>query len=133
MPAERVSQSFKDISMSFQINPLNEDLIALKNEVAISRAIRNIVFTIPGEKPFAPNFGSNATAMLFENIDSLTAVSIKDEIEDSIRKYEPRVSLTNVEVIPNYDENSYDAIITYRIVGIDVPSQQLEFVLQPTR
>ena len=56
MPLERVSQGFKDISMTFQINPLNNDLIALKNENAISRSIRNIVSTIPGEKFFNQNF-----------------------------------------------------------------------------
>ena len=49
MPLERVSQGFKDISMSFQSNPLNNDLIAIKNENAISRSLRNIVFTLPGE------------------------------------------------------------------------------------
>ena len=59
MPLQRVSQGFKDISMTFQENPLNNDLIALKNENAIARSIRNIVFTLPGEKFFDPNFGSN--------------------------------------------------------------------------
>ncbi len=57
MPLERVSQGFKDISMTFQSNPLNSDLIALKNEIAIARSIRNIVFTAPGEKFFNENFG----------------------------------------------------------------------------
>ena len=52
MPLERVSQGFKDVSMSFLSNPLNDDLIALKNEQAIARSIRNIVFTFPGEKFF---------------------------------------------------------------------------------
>ena len=56
MPLERVSQGFKDISMTFQSNPLNSDLIALRNENAISRSIRNIVFTLPGEKFFNPDF-----------------------------------------------------------------------------
>ncbi len=56
MPLERVSQGFKDISMTFQTNPLTSDLIALKNENAIARSIRNIVFTIPGEKFFDESF-----------------------------------------------------------------------------
>ena len=133
MPLERVSQGFRDISMTFQNNPLNRDLIALKNETAIARSIRNIVFTLPGEKFFNPNFGSRVTRSLFENIDEILASNIRDEIATSIVNYETRVELKNVEVIPNYDNNSFDVIITYSIVGINVPSQQLQFVLQPTR
>jgi phage baseplate assembly protein W len=132
MPLERVSQGFRDVSMSFQANPLNNDLIALKNETAIARSIRNIVFTIPGEK-FDPDFGSNVTKSLFENIDDISAITIRDEIETSIRNYEPRVSLISVETTPDYDNNNFNVTIVYRIVGIDVPPQQLEFVLLPTR
>ena len=133
MPLERVSQGFRDISMTFQNNPLNSDLIALKNETAIARSIRNIVFTLPGEKFFNPNFGSRVSRSLFENIDEISASNIRDEIATSIVNFGPRVELKNVEVIPNYDNNSFDVIITYSIVGINVPSQQLQFVLQPTR
>ena len=133
MPLKRVSQGFKDISMSFQVNPLNNDLIALKNESAISRSIRNIVFTIPGEKFFNENFGSNISRTLFENIDEISASTIEDEIRNSIRNYEPRVELISVNVYPDYDNNSFDAVIVYNIIGADVPAQQLQFVLQPTR
>ena len=87
MPLERVSQGFKDISMTFQSNPLNDDLIALKNENAIARSIRNIVFTLPGEKFFNPSFGSDISASLFENIDSITANIIEGEIRTSINNY----------------------------------------------
>jgi len=133
MPLERVSQGFKDISMTFQSNPLNSDLIALKNESAISRSIRNIVFTLPGEKFFNPNFGSKISKMLFENIDEIEASNIRDEIATSIVNYEPRVDLTNVVVTPDYDNNSFDVLIQYQIIGANVPAQELQFVLQPTR
>ena len=91
MPLERVSQGFKDISMTFQSNPLTNDLIALKNESAIARSIRNIVFTLPGEKFFNENFGSRVSRSLFENVDQISASIIKDEIENSINNFEPRV------------------------------------------
>jgi|TARA_B100000700_G_scaffold67578_1_gene74749 phage baseplate assembly protein W len=133
VPVERVSRSFKDLSMSFKVNPLNDDLIPLKNEAAIARSIRNIVFTSPGEKIFNPEFGSEISKVLFENIDEISAISIKDEIETSIRNYEPRVNLEEVDIEPNYDNNQFDVRINYRIVGIDVPPQQLEFVLLPSR
>ena len=133
MPLERVSQGFKDISMTFQANPLNEDLIALKNENAIARSIRNIVFTTPGEKFFNPSFGSRITESLFENIDDITATIIVDEIRESIQNYEPRVDLNNVEAFPNYDNNSFDLVITYTIIGSEIPPQELQFVLQTNR
>jgi len=133
MPLERVSQAFKDVSMSFQANPLNNDLIALKNQTAIARSIRNIVLTSPGEKFFNPDFGSNVSRLLFDNLDDLTSLSIRDEIENSIRNYEPRVQLIDVVVVPEYDNNEFNVTVVYRIIGIDVPAQQLEFVLLPSR
>ena len=133
MPLERVSQGFKDISMSFKTNHLNNDLIALKNESAIARSIRNIVFTFPGEKFFDPDFGSNVTRSLFENVDDISAITIRDEIQNSIRNFEPRVNLISVDANPDYDNNGFNVIIVYRVVGADVPAQQLEFVLLPTR
>ena len=133
MPLERVSQGFRDVSMSFKSNPLTNDLIALKNENAIARSVRNIVFTLPGEKFFNENFGSRISKLLFDNVDDLTASSIKDEIERSIRNNEPRVRLITVSTFPNFESNQFDVIIVYDIIGADVPAQQLEFVLQPTR
>ena len=133
MPAQRVSKSFKDISMSFKFNPLSGDLIGLKNENAIARAVRNIVLTTPGEKFFDPDFGSSVSEILFENVDDITAVSIEDEIKSSLKNYEPRVELINVTVDPNFDANQFDVRITYRIVGIDIPPSELEFALLPSR
>jgi phage baseplate assembly protein W len=133
MPLERVKQEFKDISMSFKVNPLNDDLIALKNSSAIARSIRNIVFTQPGEKFFNPNFGSRVSESLFENVDNSSAIVIRDEIRNSIKNFEPRVKLLNVFVRPNSQFNEMNVTIEYEIIGIDVPPQQLEFVLLPTR
>ena len=133
MPLERVNQKYKDISMSFQTNPLNNDLIALKNATAISRSLRNIVLTVPGEKFFNENFGSRVSESLFENIDSITANIIEGEIRTSITNYEPRVRLLKVQAVADPDNNSFDVIIEYQIIGADVPPQSLQFVLQPTR
>ena len=133
MPLERVSPGFKDISMTFQANPLNLDLIGLKNENAIARSVRNIVFTLPGEKFFDEEFGSRISATLFENLDDISANVIVDEITQSIERYEPRVDLINVDAFPNFDNNSFDVVIVYDIIGADVPAQELQFALQSTR
>ena len=133
MPSQRVSKSFKDLSMSFKFNPLSGDLISLKNENAIARAVRNIVLTSPGEKFFDPDFGSSVSEILFENVDDITAVSIEDEIKSWLSNYEPRVEIINVNVEPNFDENQFHVLISYRIVGIDIPPSELEFALLPSR
>ena len=133
MPAQRVSKSFKDVSMSFKFNPLSGDLITLKNENAIARAVRNIVSTTPGEKFFNREFGYSVGEILFENVDDITAVSIQDEIRNCLGNYEPRVELIDVFVDPNFDENQFDVTITYRIIGVDLPPSQLDFALLPSR
>ena len=133
MPLQKVSQGFKDISMSFQANPLNNDLIGLKNGNAIARSVKNIVFTVPGEKFFNENFGSDISESLFENINDISAAQIEDQIRLSIENYEPRVELISVKAIPNYDNNQFDAVINYMIIGTDIPPQEIQFVLESTR
>jgi len=119
--------------MTFQRNPLNDDLVTLKNQTAISRSVKNIIFTQPGEKFFDEDFGSRVSRFLFENINPVTASNIRDEIVQSILNYEPRVKLSDVFVIPDYDGNVMNVAIVYNIIGADIPPQSLDFVLQPTR
>ena len=133
MPQQRVKRKFKDISMSFETNPLNDDLVSLSDTSAIARSIRNIVFTQPGERFFNPDFGSRISESLFENVDEVSALAIEDEIKSSIINFEPRVNLSFVNVKPNPDDNEMNVTIEYEITGIDIPPQQLEFVLLPTR
>ena len=133
MPVQRVSKSFNDISATFQINPLNRDLIQLKNANAIARSIRNLIMTVPGERPFNPVLGSQVTNLLFENLDKLTASSIKSEIINTISNFEPRVRLNEVIVKAQPDNYQFDVQIQYYIIGIEVPLQQLTLALEPTR
>ena len=133
MPVQRISKSFKDISMSFQVNPLTSDLIAIKNTTAIARSLRNLVLTTPGERFFNENLGSQVNNLLFENVDDVTAMSVRQEIINVIENYEPRVKLLTVSVNANIDSYSMDVLIAYQVIGIDIPPQELSFVLIPTR
>ncbi len=133
MPVQRRSQGFLDLSASFQNNPMSNDLISLKNETAIARSVRNLILTTQGERPFQPVLGSNVNNLLFDNMDKLTAASLKTEIETTIENYEPRVDINDIIVDPNYDNNEFNVTVSYYIVGIDVPEQELSFVLESTR
>lgn len=129
--AIRSSKGFKDISATFQINPLNRDAIAIRNETAISRSVRNLIFTIIGEVPYS-DVGSSVNRLLFENMDTNTASAIKSEIENTLR-LEPRISVIDVIVSPNYENNEFNVTLTYSIIGIDVPAQQLTLALVSAR
>jgi len=133
MPVQRVSKPFKDISATFQSNPLNSDIIALKNENAISRSIRNLILTKLGDKPFQPDLGSEVYESLFETLDQITASSIQQQIENTIIKYEPRINLKDVLVKANIPNNAFDVLINYEIIGIEASRQQITFALELTR
>ena len=91
------------------------------------------MFTLPGEKFFEPTFGSRITESLFENIDEITASIIVDELRESIENFEPRVQLIDVKAFPDYDNNTFDVTVVYEIIGIEIPAQELQFVLQSSR
>ena len=133
MPVQRLSKGFKDLSASFQTNPLSNDLIALKNESAIARSVRNLVLTGQGERPFQPVLGTGVSRLLFENMDKLTASSIRSEIRTTIENYEPRVEINEILVEPDFEGNAFHVTLQYFIIGIDVPEQELTFALEPTR
>ena len=133
MPVQRLSRGFKDLSASFQTNPLSNDLIALKNESAIARSVRNLVLTIQGERPFQPTLGTGVNNLLFDNMDKLTASSIRSELRTTIENYEPRVEINEIIVEPDFERNAFHVTLQYFIIGIDVPEQELTFALAPTR
>jgi phage baseplate assembly protein W len=133
MPSQSISKGFSDISLSFQVNPLNKDLIILKNETAIARSIRNLVYTLTGEKFFNQDFGSKVSRSIFENVDGISADILNDEVIRIIKENEPRVAIIEAITIPNYDENTFDITLKYQIIGIDVPAQRLSFALQSVR
>ena len=133
MPVQRLSKGFKDISASFQTNPLSNDLIALKNESAIARSVRNLVLTIQGERPFQPVLGTGVNNLLFDNMDKLTASAIRSELRTTIENYEPRVEINEIIVEPDFEGNAFHVTLQYFIIGMDVPEQELTFALAPTR
>ena len=133
MPVERLSRGFKDLSASFQTNPLSNDLIALKNESAIARSVRNLVLTGQGERPFQPVLGTGVSRLLFDNMDKLTASAIRSELRTTIENYEPRVEINEIKVEADFERNAFDVTLQYFIIGMDVPEQELTFALEPTR
>ena len=133
MYGQRVSRSFKDISLSFDPHPITKDLPVLRNERAITRSVRNLVQTIPGEKFFNPLIGSGVRGLLFDFMDVATSEAIEEEIITVINNYEPRVTNVRVQVEPRPDENNFNVTIFFDIIGQSLPTQEFSFILEATR
>jgi hypothetical protein len=133
MAIQRISRSFKDISLSFVPHPVTKDLPILKNERAITRSIRNLVETILTERFFNSLLGSDVRSSIFEFVDYGTASIIKTQIETTIENYEPRVENVKIEVDPQPDNNSFDVTVIFDIIGQQFPTQQFTFLLEATR
>ena len=127
------SRAFKDINLSFKRHPVTNDVLTVSDEDAIKRSVKNIIFTILGEKPYMPLFGSSVNNSLFELANPLDHVRISDEIQSTLLNYEPRIS--NIEVnVSNYpDSNEMNATIQYDIIGMASPSQTVDVLLFPAR
>ena len=133
MAIQRISRSFRDISLSFVPHPVTKDLTILRNENAIVRSVRNLVETIPTERFFNSSLGSNVRRSLFEFVDYGTASVIQDQIIEVISNYEPRVTDVIVQVDPIPDLNEFEVTITFDIIGQEIPTQQFSFILEATR
>ena len=127
------SRAFKDINLSFKRHPVTNDLVVIKNEDAIKKSVKNIIFTILGEKPFEPDFGSVMNQALFDLNTNLSEVRISDEIKASLDNYEPRIDNVNVSVSILADSNEMNCTVQYDIVGIPAPTQTVDVLLFPAR
>ena len=127
------SRAFKDINLSFKRHPVTNDLVAIKNEDAIKRSVKNIIFTILGEKPFSPSFGSFITESLFSLNTEYDSITLEDEIKNVLYRFEPRIDNIYVSVAILADTNETNATIKYDIVGEPSPSQTVDVLLFPAR
>ncbi len=133
MPVQRTSKGFKDISLSFKRHPITNDVLPLRNEDAIKRAVQNLVRIHIGEVFFNELIGTRVEQALFELANDDFIDPIKNEIETVITNYEPRVLLRRVMLNSFPDDNAIDININYDIVGLTTPTQSLNFILEPTR
>ena len=133
MAIKRVSREFKDISLSFTPHPITKDLTILKNANAIKRSVRNLVETIPRERFFNPNLGTDIRSSLFDFCDFGTASVIERQITTTIENFEPRIDNLDIEVIPRPDDNEFEVNIFFDIIGQQFPRQAFQFILEATR
>ena len=129
----KVSRAFKDISLSFKKHPVTNDVTVLRNEDAIKRSVINLTRTRINERFFNDLLGTSVADNLFENMGSGLETALEEEISTLLGNYEPRIELNSVYVIADQDSNELSIQVDYNIVGLPIPSQTIEFLLQPTR
>ena len=127
------SRAFKDINLSFKRHPVPNDVLTVSDEDAIKRSVKNIIFTILGEKPFEPEFGSVINDSLFELNTSLNEMKVSDEIKQSLLNFEPRIDNIRVTVSIYPDSNELNCTVQYDIIGIPAPTQEVDVLLFPAR
>ena len=125
-------RQYKDLDLSFNVHPVRKDINKHVDEQAVINSLKNIILTNHYEKPFDPDFGSNIRAMLFENLDSITAITLEREILQTIENFEPRVSVTKVTAIPDYDNNGYSIKLDFLVINLTNPIT-IQFFLQRVR
>ena len=130
---QRQSRRFKDISLSFKRHPVTNDILALTNEDAIKRSVRNLVETINEERFFNSLLGYRVRESLFEVPDNTIRATLKSQIENSLLNFEPRVNLTDVIINHPNDTNDLEVTVAYDIIGQEATPQEITFILQPTR
>jgi phage baseplate assembly protein W len=114
---------FSDLPLSFKVHPNRKDIMPLKDDEAIKQAVKVLILTNFGERPFRNNLGANITGLLFENVDPVIAITLRDLIVDLLNKREPRIELRQVFVKVDADNNRYDVTIIYKIVGIETEQE----------
>ena len=127
---QRQSRAFKDISLSFKRHPVTNDIVALRNEDAIKRSVRNLVETVNEERFFNSLIGSRVRESLFEVPDNTIRATLKAQIENSILNFEPRVNLTDVIINHPNDTNDLEVTVAYDIIGQEATPQEITFILQ---
>ena len=125
--------TFKDLSVTFKKHPVTNDLVTVKDKAAVAQSIKGLLLTRRGERPFQPEIGSGLQNLLFEPLDFASAGTIKQEIRETLSRYEPRAYVEQLRCEPDYDNNGYNVELQYTITGREDTPVAVEFILERTR
>ena len=116
-----ITTGSSDLDLNFTIHPVKKDINRYTNETAVVNSIKNLILTNHYERPFQPNIGSNVRRLLFENMDTITATTLQQEIKQTIQNYEPRATLSTIAVSPDYDNNGFKVYMEFYVANRTSP------------
>lgn len=128
----KTTRQYKDLDLNFTVHPVTKDINKHKDHLAVINAVKNLILLNHYEKPFHPEIGSNIRALLFENLDNITALSLEREIQQTIRNFEPRVDVKEIKITPDFRENGFSVTITFYIINRTEPVT-IDFFLERVR
>jgi len=132
---DQESSTFRDLSldMAVEVNVLSRNLYRSENatdikmskdEAAIQNSLINIFNTSPGQKLLEPEFGLDLRRYLFEPITEDIALNIGETILQGMKRWEPRVIMRSINVIPDYDQNQYIISLYIAIPTLNISEAQ---------
>lgn len=128
----KTTRQYKDLDLAFTMHPIKKDVTKHVDEMSVINSVKNLISTSRYERPFQPLLGSGVRNLLFENMDSITASVLEREIFQTLDNFEPRVSVKEVNVSPDYDNNTYRIGMTFFIINRTEPIT-IQFFLQRDR
>jgi phage baseplate assembly protein W len=129
----RISRKFKDVSLSFVRNPVTNDILTINDADAIKKSVVNLVRTRVGERFFNSLLGSKIENSMFELQTPEAAYSLELDIKTLLKNFEKRIFLSSVLVTYPEESNDFNVKISYDVIGLPIPTQTVDFILQPTR
>ena len=127
-----IPQRYSDLDLNFTVHPVKKDINKFTGEMAVIHALKNLIMTNHYESPFHPEIGGNVRALLFENMDTITASALQTEITRTIENFEPRVKILNVSVKPDYDNNAFGVTLSFNVINRTEPVT-IRFLLERIR
>lgn len=123
---------YSDLDLTFNRTPVKNDIAISYDDQAVIRSVRNLLLTNFYERPFQPNIGSNINKLLFEPVNNLTSGNLREDIINVITNYETRVSIDEIVVTPNEDENAYFITMQFYIGNNTTPTT-INLILERSR
>jgi len=117
----RIVRRYTDLNLLFKPHPYSKDVLTRTNADAVKTAIQNLILTKNYERPFHPEIGSQVSALIFENFIPSTITALEKSIETTIRKFEPRARILDIQIIDNSDKNSIDIEVTFALSNTEEP------------
>ncbi|HEV8561864.1 MAG TPA: GPW/gp25 family protein [Actinophytocola sp.] len=97
-----MTQDFIGAGWAFPLGVGPQGGIALvRREVELEQAMRLILSTYPGERPMRPEFGSRIRDFVFRPVNIETIAELSHEVRNALLRWEPRVNIEAVLVIPD--------------------------------
>lgn len=127
------TKPYSDFDFVFKKHPVTKDVPIKRDVEAVKQSVRNILLTRRGEKFFDPDFGGSLTEFLFELFDPIVEAEMEERIINTLRNYEPRVKVLNVDITDLSHRNALNLKLEVQILSPENLTTDIEFIIERLR